>query len=63
MLWKKMVIFNHLNLILNKMKKNTKDYIDYKDPVKEIDDKLIIKTREEAIPITNNVILMKKQKK
>ena len=42
--------------------KNTKDYIDYKDPAKEIDGKLIIKTREEAIPITNDVELMKKQK-
>ena len=42
--------------------KNIKDYIDYKDPAKEIDGKLIIKTREEAIPITNDVELMKKQK-
>ena len=42
--------------------KNIKDYIDYKDPAKEIDGKLVIKTREEAIPITNDVELMKKQK-
>ena len=50
------------NFNIEENEKYSKNYIDYKDPAKQIDGKLLIKTREELIPTTNDIELMKKQK-
>ena len=50
------------NFNIEENEKYSKNYIDYKDPAKQVDGKLLIKTREELIPTTNDIELMKKQK-
>ena len=55
-------ILSDCSFHIEENEKYSKNYIDYKDPAKQVDGKLLIKTREELIPTTNDIELMKKQK-